>query len=233
MGKRLSSSSFALFIFCAIFLAAGCGGGGSSGTNSDTAPEIRFVQAAPGEGLTNVLVDSLSTATVNYGASSGYITLSQGSRHIQMEPNGSSTTFLDQNVSLTNGTLTTFIASGISPDITGITFTDENTVTTTGDASVRIINAAQAMGPTDVYIVPTGTSITGVSPNVPNLAFQKATDYQDIAPGSYEIFLTAPGSKSSFTSTGTITLAAGQVRTYVALDSLGGGFTQLTLADAN
>ena len=232
MGKSLSKCVYALITFCAIFIITGCGGGSSSST-SDASPEIRFVQATPSEGNSNVLIDSTTAANVNYGAATSYLTETQGSHHIQFEPNGSSATYVDQTLSLNNGTQTTMVASGISPNITANIFTDESTVTTTGDASVRIINAAANMGPADVYIVPSGTSIANVSPTVSNLAFQAATTYQDIAPGSYEIFLTMPGTKSSFTSTGTITLTVTQIRTFVALDALGGGFTQLTLADAN
>ena len=232
MGKSLSKCVIALVTFCALIIVGGCGGGDSSST-SNTSPEIRFVQATPSQGNSNVLIDSTTAANVNYGAATAYLTETQGSHHIQIEPNGSATTYVDQTLSLTNGTLTTMVVTGVAPNITAPQFTDENTVATTGDASIRIINAAPNMGPADVYIVSSGTSIANLSPTVANLAFQAGTTYQDVAPGSYEIFLTAPGTKSSFTSTGTITLTANQIRTFVTLDALGGGFTQLTLADAN
>jgi Domain of unknown function (DUF4397) len=233
MGKGFCRFALAFLLFSAIFLLPGCGGGGGTGTNSDTSPAIRFVQASPSESTVNVLIDSTTDATVNYGAASSYLTVTQGSHHIQLEPNGSSTPFIDQTISLSNGTLTTMVAAGNSPDIAGVTFTDEDTVVTTGDASIRVINASPSMGPADVYIVPSGTSIANVAPTLSSLAFKSATSYNDIAPGSYEVFLTAPGSKLTYTSTGTITLTANQIRTYVAIDSLGGGFTQLTLSDAN
>lgn len=234
MGNRLFKYS-STFIACgAIFFATGCGGSGAStGTNGTNPPEMRFVQATPSEGASNVLIDSVTAATVNYGAATGYITSTTGSHHIQLEPNGSSSSYVDQTLSLTTGGLQTMVVTGLSPNITATVFNDLNTVATTGDAGIRIINASPAMGPVDVYIVPSGTNIATVSPTVANLAFQAATDYQDVAAGTYEIFLTAPGSKSSFTSTGTLTFTGGQVRTFVALDALGGGFTQLTLADAD
>jgi uncharacterized protein DUF4397 len=234
MGNRLFKYSFTFIAGCAIFFVSGCGGSGAStGTNGTNPPEIRFVQASPSEGNSNVLIDSVTATTVNYGAATGYLTETNGSHHIQLQPNGSSTAYLDQTLSLSTGSLQTMVVTGLSPNIAGTMFSDNNTVATTGDASVRVINAAPSMGPVDVYIVASGTNITNVSPTVANLAFQTGTSYQDIAPGSYEIFLTAPGSKSAFTSTGTVTFTANQIRTFVSLDSLGGGFTQLTLADAN
>jgi hypothetical protein len=232
MGKRCLKGSSALIVVGAIFFSMSCGSGSSS-TNSDTSPLIRFVQASPSQSTVNILVDSVSIATENYGAASGYLTVDQGSRHIQIEPNGSGTPFIDQNLSLSNGTNTTMVVAGETPNITGVVFTDEITPVTAGDASVRIINASPDMGPADVYIVTAGTSIANVTPTVSSLAFKSATSYQDIVPGSYEIFLTAPGSKSTFISTGTITLTTNQIRTFVAIDQLGGGFTQLTLADAD
>ncbi|HEY1799622.1 MAG TPA: DUF4397 domain-containing protein [Terriglobales bacterium] len=234
MGNRLSKYSLTLITFCAIFFASGCGGSDTStATNGTNPPEIRFVQASPSEGNSNVLVDSVTATTVNYGAATGYLTETSGSHHIQLEPNGSSSAYVDQTLSMSTGAVQTMVVTGLSPDIAGTVFNDSITVATTGDASIRVINAAPAMGPVDVYIVASGTNIANVSPTVANLAFQAATSYQDIAVGTYEIFLTAPGSKSSFTSTGTVTFTANQIRTYVALDALGGGFTQLTLPDAN
>jgi hypothetical protein len=233
MGKRVSAYGLSFLLFCAIFLAAGCGGAGTTGVNGSNPPEIRFVQATPSEGAVNVLIDSTTSATINYGAASGYVTVTSGSRHIQMEPNGSATTFIDQNLSLGTGSLTTMVATGDAANITGVTFNDENAVVTSGDASIRVINASPSMGAADVYIVPAGTSIANASPTIANLAFKAATSYTDIAPGSYEVFLTSPGTKSTFTSTGTITLTVNQIRTLIAIDSLGGGFTQLTLSDAN
>ena len=87
------------------------------------------------------------------------------------------------------------------------------------------------MGAADAYIVPAGMSIAGVQSATVGLAFDKDTGYQLIAGGSYEVFLTAPGTKNAFLSTGPITINAGQNQTVVTLDGLGGGFTFVQLTD--
>jgi hypothetical protein len=66
------------------------------------------------------------------------------------------------------------------------------------------------------------------------LLFEQATTYLPFAAGSYEIYLTAPNTKSVYVDTGQISFTAGQNRTIVALNqSASGGFTSVTLADLN
>jgi hypothetical protein len=88
-------------------------------------------------------------------------------------------------------------------------------------------------------VVASGTSLTGLSPTVPALAFGAASGYQSLtipttgSTASFDILFTQPGSTLTFMKVGPLSLSSGQNRTIVALNSQGGGFTSVTLADLN
>ena len=80
---------------------------------------------------------------------------------------------------------------------------------------------------------PPATDLNTVSPNLSNLAFGTASGYQSLTRASYEMVLTPVGQKFAAVDTGSLTFSAGQVRTFVGLNSQSGGFTYTMLSDVN
>jgi hypothetical protein len=216
-----------LFVLClGIACLIGCGSS-SSGTAN-----LRIFQAAPDAPHVNILIDGASTASnIVYGNNTGYLSLKSGSRHVQAVPVNASTPIFDQPISLAPSSNQTLFLTGTAASIKPVTLTDGGTTTTTGDGYVRVLNASSAMGPADVYVVPAGSSIAGVQPTSAALAFDKDTGYKLIADGSYQVFLTAPGTTNAYVSTGPINLTSGQNQTVVALDGVAGGFAYALLVD--
>jgi Domain of unknown function (DUF4397) len=209
-----------------ILLFAGCGGGGDT--------RLRVMNAVPDESSLDVLVDSVTvSSSLAYGTSTGYQTTKSGSHQVAVEPSGSSTSLLQQSVTLASGSDTTIIASNFSSNIANLVFTDDNSAPASGNFKLRIVNAAPGLGPADVYIVAPATDLNSVSPNVTNLAFGSATGYQGVAAGSYEVILTPVGQKFSAVDTGSLAFSSGQVRTFVGLNSQSGGFSYTMLQDVN
>ena len=66
-----------------------------------------------------------------------------------------------------------------------------------------------------------------------NLGFNSASGYQSLTAGSYEVVLTPVGQKFPAIDTGSLSFTAGQVRTFVGLNSQSGGFTYTMLQDVN
>lgn len=191
------------------------------------------MNAVPDESSLNVLVDSTSVANnLAYGTSTGYQSAKSGSHQIAIEPAGSSNTLLQQSVSFASGSDTTIIASNFSSNIANLVLTDDNSAPTSGDFKIRFVNAAPGLGPADVYIVAPATDLNTVSPTLSNLAFGATANYQSLTAGSYEIVLTPVGEKFSAVDTGSLTFAAGQVRTFVGLNSPS-GFSDTILQDVN
>jgi hypothetical protein len=227
--------SVGVLALAALFASVGCGSS-SSGT-----AQIRVLQASPSQSSVNVLIDGTTTSSaLGYTSSTTYQTVHSGSRHLQVEPAGTSTFILDKTLSLASSSETTVVVTGLSPNFSSLVLTDNNTAPTSGTAMVRFVNAAPSMGTADVYIVQTGTALTPGSPTVEAVGFGQASSYQTVtlpttgtSGTNYTVFFTQPGTTLAFLDTGPINLASGQNRTIVALNNLYGGFTFVTLADLN
>lgn len=207
-----------------VLLSLGCGSG-------DTA-QFRIVQASPAVPTSNVVIDGTTqTDTMTYGSASSYVQISSGDAHVQLIPINTTTPAVDVHVSLGSQTNSTLVISGLAGNISTTLLNDSQTSPTLGDFSVRIMNAAPSLGPADVYIVPSGTNIASVTPSISALAFQNVSPYSSFAAGTFQIFFTLPGTKTSLFDPQSIAFSDAQNRTIVILDGPTSGFTTLTLPD--
>jgi Domain of unknown function (DUF4397) len=165
--------------------------------------------------------------------STAYLTVKSGSRHIQALTVSNSTSVFDQAISISASANETLLLTGPASKVQSLLLTDgaTNATITTGDGKVRVVNASQAMGAADVYIVNSGASLAGATPVSPGLAFDKATDYTLATIGNYQVFLTQPGTTNVFLNTGPLALIQSQFQTVVAVDAVGGGFNFIVLTD--
>jgi hypothetical protein len=217
----------AIFTLAVTFVTASCGGG-SNGA------KLRVLNASPNETGLTVLVDTKTVATnLAYGTDTGYLSIDDGSRDVQIEGSGSANILIDQTITANAKSQTTLLATNVASNISGVVLTDNNTAPASGSIGLRIVNAAPSLGSVDVYIVAPGTDLASSTPVVRSLAFDAATPYQTLTAGSYEVVLTVPGSTFALVDTGAVTLSAGQNRTIVTLNGVSGGFTTTTLADLN
>jgi hypothetical protein len=208
-------------------VSIGCGSSNAS---------LRLVNALPGTPNVDLEVDSkVLTSNLSYSAATAYLTVHPGARHIQVNIAGTATTLLDSNASLNAGNDYTYVALGASGSRSALVLTDTNTPPTSGNASMRIIQAAVGLGGVDVYVTTPTTDISAATPNVANLAFGSASAYLSLGAGSYRMQVTTAGTKDVVIDAGTFNLSGGQIRTAVALAPGGGNsaFSAVLLPDLN
>ena len=223
--RRLAANGSVLI---ALALITSCGGGGG------TTASLRVVQASPDQAAVNVLIDGkLQISDLSYAGNTGYLTVNPGTKDLQLELYTDNSLVLDEKVPVTSSSENTVVITGNSGSLKPIVLADSNTAPTAGDIEIRVMNAAPGIAAADVYIVPAGVNISTLSPVVKSLAFQAATSYQTLTAGTYEVFLTVPGTKNAYVSSGPLVLTGGEIRTMVALNGAGTGFTALILADLN
>lgn len=182
-----------------------------------------------------LLTATTLTAFLAYPTATPYSSQTPGGYTVHVEPTGTTTKLINQPVVLQNGTSYTFIAAEAafaSPALTPILLTDDNTPPDSGQMKLRVVNASPDIGNVDVYAVPPNTGIQNATPIFTNVAFKATAGYQSLAAGKYRLCFTATGQKNILIDSGTVSFAAGQIRTVVALDN-SGGYTTATLSDLN
>jgi Domain of unknown function (DUF4397) len=202
-----------------------CGGGGSPAS-------LRLLQASPDAPPVNVLIDGKSVAVnLAYGNDTGYLSVNSGSRHVQVVPASGGSPIFDQTISLVSNTNQTLLLTGPAAAIQPVRLDDTAPTIVANSGYVRVVNASATMGAADAYLVPAGTSIVGVKPVAAGMTFDQNTGYQVIVAGSYQVFMTTPGTATALLSTGPLSLTLSQNQTVVSLDGVPGGFTYVRLTD--
>jgi len=225
--------------------ATSCGIFGGSGGSA----ELRVLLAAPDVSSVNVLIDNtVVNASLGYGANTGYMDVTSGTRHLQVVPVGATTAIVDESVNVPSSGEVTVIVEGVAPNIVGLVLTDNNTAPASGTAELRLVNAAPGSTAipnttTDVYVVPTNGSLTP-PPTVAALAYGQASGYQSltitpldssVVTQDYSVFFTEPGNTKVEAGSDTISFASGQNSTMVLLWQSGAQnqLTVTSLADLN
>jgi Domain of unknown function (DUF4397) len=213
----------------------GCGSGNSGNTG-----ELRVLHALPNAPNMEVVVDgTIENYNLGYGNATAYLSLDSGSRHVQMIPVNGTTPILDTTVSVTESVDQTLVMTGSTGSVKSLLLTDDvlsnGTTGVSGDGYVRVLNASANMGPADVYLVSAGSSLAGVQPVATALPLDKNTGYQTTPEGTYEVFMTSPGTINVLVATGPVSIAIGQsqgeYQTVVIRDGASGGVTFSLLQD--
>jgi hypothetical protein len=193
---------------------------------------IRLINADPSQSSLDLSIDSKAVASASalaWGSASGYSSVSSGSRHLQVEASGTSNVISDQTLSLSSASDTSVLFTNSGAMI----LSDNNSTPSSGNVSLRVINAASRLGTADVYVVAAGTNLATVSPTFSGLTFPLASAYTTVAAGSYQIIFTLPGQKFGWITSSSLVFSSGQVRTVIGLNGQTGGFTVSVLSDLN
>lgn len=198
--------------------------------------QVRVVHASPDAPAVDVLVDNQSVLTgVAYKGFSGFLSVAAGSRNIKVNAAGSSTTVINADLTLTKDSAYTVIATDLVANITPLVLADDLSDPAAGSFKLRLVHGAPNVGLVDIYITAPGADISGVAPDLAGVGFQVASGYIEAPAGQYQVRITPAGSKTPALDTGALTLGAGQIRTAIAVEAVGGGvpLAALLLADKN
>jgi hypothetical protein len=220
----------------ALALASLCTFAASCGSTSQS--QVRLVHAiSDGPALD---VDINTTKVFSNIAFTGiqpappaYNKVNAGSVTLEAVNTGTSTAVIaNTNASLSGSSQYTVVMAGFlnGQGATAPTFyliTDNNAAPTSGNVAFRIINASSnsPVGGFDVYIVPPGTNITGLTPQVSGLTLGQGSTYTSLNfdANGYQVIATPHGNQGGSDVNQIYPTPTGSIRTLVIVDNQGGG----------
>ncbi len=209
--------------------ATGCG-------DDKSQARLRIVHDSPNAPNVDVVVNGATVATnVSYKAASAYLTVPAASTQIEVRPTGTTTDVINTKTTLAQKTDYTVLATNLVASIEPLVLTDDNTAPASGKVKVRLVHGAPSAPPVDIYVTAPGASLAAATPTLTNVPFKASSAYLSVDAGSYEIRVTPTGTKTVVIDSGTVPLMAGQIRTVIAVDNVGGGapFGAIVLNDLN
>lgn len=198
-----------LTLACApLITLAACGGGDTQDRLGVADPAVRFVhasQGAPNVTLYRADVAQSDATNVNYQFASDYFDVSTGTADWPVKTAVGGATVGSVNIVPQRGTKYTIVALPTSAAGTGVyMIVDPYNKSLTSDSThLRILNASYNLSSVDLYMNPVGTDISGagVNPTIAATAFNTSgpasgSDSLDIPGGTYQLTVTAAGSKT-------------------------------------
>jgi hypothetical protein len=178
---------------------------------------------------------NMAYATAAPAAPTLYYPIYEGSREVLVQRTADTTVHvLEATLDITADADQTLFAVTVGGAVDAIVTTDDNTPAS-GDTPVklRIIHFAGALaGDLDVYVTAPGADISAIAPTVAALAPWGVSPYLQVAAGTHQVRFTEAGTKTVVATATTPALAAGAIRTILALtDQAGTTLTTAILTD--
>jgi len=208
------------------------GAGAAELLDVNTPAEVRVVHASADSPAIDAVVDGdVNDPLVdgleypNFAPDSGFLSVPQGTYELTVVDDQTQTVeaIRVDELDLTAGTTYDILAIGSFAEIQPFVLTDDYRRLETA-AKVRIVHAstvADDVSPdgVDVYVTAPGvTDLSTVEPTIDNLVFGSNTTFLQLAPGDYEVTVTADGSTDAAIPTTPITIEANGIYTAIARD---------------
>jgi len=200
--------------------ACGSGGGGNDGNTN-----VRVLNASVGYSSLDLKVnDTKVSSGVNFGTVSNYGSISTGSNTSELLIAGSTTLLSTPSLSnLIKDGHYTLIAFGNTGSLSTRLLNESETEPASGSTKLLTLNLSPDAGTVDVYVTAPGASLSDATPLATQLLPGNGDAYRTITSGTYQIRVTATGSKSDLRlDIPSVTLDSAKVNTLVLTSATGG-----------
>ena len=192
-----------------------------------TPAALRVVHASPDAPAVDVVVnDNFASPLVShlsFPEFTPFVNVAPATYNVKVTDSATQTLVpIDASVSPKAGISYSVLAVGTLATLEPLIVADDPRRVAT-QAKVRIIHASPAAQNVDIYVTAPGANIGNVAPTLANVPFKANTGFLALAAGSYDVTVTATGTKIAAIGPATIAVVAGGVYTAVARDAPGGG----------
>ncbi len=196
-------------VLLASLLLVGCS---SSDDPRPTAPpsQIRVVHASPDAPAVDVRVGTQAVATgAAYKDATAFQAVPAGVSTVQVNVAGTTTTVLTATVGLRADRVYTVFAANAVANLEPLVIEEDPTGPAGSEVAVRVVHAAPKVGSVDVYVTAPGASLAAATPTLAAVPFKGVSNRLTIPAATYQVRITAAGSKSPVYDSGSVSLTGG------------------------
>lgn len=194
------------------------------GDSDNDEARVRVFHASPDAPNVDVLIDGGRVLeNVPYKAASDFLGIDAGDRRVQVNVTGTDISAIDTHAVFAKDIDYMIVAADKVAQITALVFTADRTTPESGSARVRVLHAAASAPVVDVYVTAPDAGIANAQPTLSRVPFKAISDYLTVPAGTYDVFVTATGTKNVAIQAKGLALADQLIATVAALDKKGAG----------
>jgi hypothetical protein len=206
----------------AVFVAALSGCQVIDGTPLYT--QVRVIDASPdAPGLDAYQNSTASLYNIGLGTASSYIAIGPGNYTYSVDITNTQQQLASVRGPFALGAQYTVLIGNVTATLQMTILKDQSTPAPAGQVALRFLDQSTRNGPVDIYLVPSGGKLTGVTPIVTDIRFGNTPTYINAPAGTYSIVAvptgTIPSGSTSPLYTGAqVEYDGGAARTIVLID---------------
>ena len=221
---RLRQIAAALGVTGLLLSLPGC----ATVTGSPNLAQVRLVDSSPDAGGLDVYQGSgILAYNLGLGTITSYVPVTPGSYSISVDNAGTRQQLVAAAGTFTTNSQYTVLIGNYSNILSETILKDQTTPAPSGQVSLRVLDQSTRAGAVDLYLVASGSTITGAKPILTGVVFGENTGYFNEPTGTYTLIAvptgTVPASATGTSYTGAaVSYSAGTAKTIILID------TQLT-----
>jgi hypothetical protein len=192
-------------------------------TGNQPFTQVRVIDASPDAPNLDIYQNaSVGLYNIGFGTVSSYIAIAPGASVHAAFTAGTQQQLAQVRGTFATGTQYTVLTGNVAANLQMTVLRDQSTPTPSGQVALRFLGQATRIGAVDLYLVPSGSSLTGIAPIATGIGFGGNTGYIDAPSGTYSIVAFPSGSSPNVSApvfTGSQAFyPGGSARTIVLID---------------